>query len=197
MKKLFYIIIFAAFGLLLSSCEKDSGTELTDQKLKVIKSNVTFTPMGGTGTIEVESDGAITAIVDQEWLAVNTSGSTITVIAEPNDSVFARNGIVTIKSGEEKTIVPVTQSGAVFWLDGIDYIKKRVELPTSGGSITGIFKVNSNYKLEKPDWITFTVDESNNYTISAPASPNGQDRSGELIFTVGNRKIVYTVIQTS
>ena len=51
-----------------TSCSDDDDSAVAS--LQVIKSDVSFTAIATTGTIEVQSNSAITAVSNQDWCTV-------------------------------------------------------------------------------------------------------------------------------
>lgn len=127
MKKIFYIIILFAAGL-ISACEKESSRTFEETQVEIKESNVVFTAAGGVGSIVVADDEKSVSVTSNEsWCQVNVSGSTITVNVTPNLSMDGRTALVTLKSGEKVNYVPVSQEPVYLHLDnynGITFLGK-------------------------------------------------------------------------
>ncbi|GEM_PF-4538575 len=179
--------------LLLSGCD-ESGTEYEGSSIQVVSAEVTFQPTGGIGTIVIEAASQVSAVSNKEWCVASVSGNTVAVTVGKNDEITGRTAALTIRSGADEVIVPVTQLGTVLWLDGLDFTTGIIDLSVKGGSVTGTVKINTDYEVKiEEDWLTWTVD-GDEFTLSATSS-NFQNRQGVITFVIGEREQTYTVRQ--
>ena len=157
MKKYIYHIL-AAFSavLLLGACHQEEEV-VEKTSLKVVSSDVIIGVEGGTGTIVVEADQAVTATADRPWCQVSVSGNAITVtVSEPNLNPSSRYSRLTIKAGTEETGVTVHQYGEIF--DGMDL--SDVDVPREGATFRYSYKANMTVQMNSDQpWIHFEQDE--------------------------------------
>ena len=116
MKKILYFALIACLTGIVSACSDDGmdNPYRKDDALKVIRNDVQIPSVGGSGTIVVDANGAVTAESSIDWCSVSVSGNTVTFTAPANNSIESRNAFVTIKSGDKSTQVSVYQEGMVF-----------------------------------------------------------------------------------
>ncbi len=182
MKILLNIILFISLGIFLSSCEKDTGVDVPDGKLKVIESNILFEQEGGTGFIKIESEENISATTEQEWITISVSGKTVNVSVGVNKNIGGRNGIITIKAGNEKVDMSVIQLSSVFYLENVD--DYSLKFPFVGLTKEIPYKSSLPIVLTAQDtWVKAIV--SNNGTIDITVDPSaGIVRSSKVTFAV-------------
>lgn len=81
--------------------------------LSLSLSKLVFSSYGGTHEVTVTSDKSDwNASTDAGWVTTATSGSTLTVKAEPNTGQTARSCSLTVKSGKNSVSIPVEQEAA-------------------------------------------------------------------------------------
>ncbi|MBB4037392.1 hypothetical protein GGR21_003309 [Dysgonomonas hofstadii] len=184
MKKIFNIFIFITLGLLLASCEKDTGVDVPAKKMKVIESNVLFEQEGGTGYIKLEAEESVTATTEQDWIGISVSGKTITVSVGANNNIGGRNGVVVIKSGSETIEMAVMQLSALFRLVNAEdadsvfpLVGETRDIPYSG---------NASFTLSPQDsWVrveAVTV-EGNKY-LRVTVDPNSEERTSKIVVAI-------------
>ena len=62
------IILFLAAAALLSACGKDDVRPETPSAIGIVKSDIVFDALGGTGTIKLaDLDGQVTAVSASDW----------------------------------------------------------------------------------------------------------------------------------
>jgi hypothetical protein len=116
MKKI-YLISVLLLSMVLAGCENSSEyRDFLDTQVQIENSDVVFTAAGGTGTIEVATEG-FTSTCDQSWCTITTNGKIITVNAIPNVSISGRTARVTVKSGDKVNYVSVSQYGLILTVD--------------------------------------------------------------------------------
>ena len=82
MKKINILWMLIGCLFLVTSCSDDDDSSAV-ASLQVIKSDVSFTAIATTGTIEVQSTSAITAVSNQDWCTVTVNGNVVTVAHPP------------------------------------------------------------------------------------------------------------------
>lgn len=180
-----YSILTLTLCFLFAGCSEDDNNP-TEKQLKVASSDVSFTCEGGTGTIEVNSNIAISATSTEEWCKVTSNNTTINVVVEPNLKINSRTSMVTITAGTEKTQIPVYQLGDIF-----DTNLSNTDFQSEGGKVTFLVKSNWDLQFEGIDesWITYTL-EGDQLTFSiAPLTEAGKYRKSEIKVKAGNNEI--------
>lgn len=179
--------------ILLASCSDDRESDISE--LKIISSDVSFDAAGGSGAIKVDTKEAITATSSKDWCTVSIDGTMVNVTVPENNEMSARTAAVMITSGGLKTLIPVTQGGAIT-------LYKKSELghafTYAGGSAIVSFKSSTNYKIEIPaeakDWLSYTEDlEKGTLTFTVAPSIAKIPRGAAVKVICGLKTIVYNV----
>lgn len=187
MKKLNILWMLIGCLWFATSCSDDD--DATTVSLQVIKSDVTFTAVGATGTIEVQSTSAVTAVSDQDWCTVAVNGSVITVTVPTYTGLVGRNAVVEISDAiGSKARVPVSQSGGVWYVKGDDVYGLSDEATT----ITLPVKSDYDYTVDMPDWITGEK-VRDGYNITLAENTTGNARKGTVVFKSqrGTKEIMF------
>lgn len=190
MKKIRNIILLVAC-VLSASC----SDEETAHRLEVMASNVAFSAMGGTGSIQVVAASEITAVSDKEWCKVSVEENVVKVFADENESLEGRTAAVIITAGSEDTLVPVSQEGCIV-------VFKKTELgqnlPYEGGSATVTLRSNKTCQITIPElaqeWLSCSWNaEKGELTFVAQPSVDDSPRGTSVTVTVGDKTIIYRV----
>ena len=149
MKKINILWMLIGCLFLVTSCSDDDDSAVAS--LQVIKSDVSFTAIATTGTIEVQSNSAITAVSNQDWCTVTVNGNVVTVAVPTYTGLVGRNAVVEISNTlDSKVRVPVSQAGGVWYVNGDDLYGLSDEEST----ITIPVKSDYDYTVDMPAWIT-------------------------------------------
>ena len=133
------ILISLTFLGLLAACQKPEQEVVEKKALKVVSSDVIIGVEGGTGTIVVEADEAVTATSERDWCQVSVDGKTIHVsVPEANPSRMSRYARIIIKAGSDESHVTVQQYGEVF--SGLEM--EDLEVLPEGTTVRYSFKSN-------------------------------------------------------
>lgn len=151
------ILISLTFLGLLAACQKPEQDVVEKKALKVISSDVIIGVEGGTGTIVVEADEAVTATSERDWCQVSVDGKTIHVtVPEANPSKMSRYARIIIKAGSDESHVTVQQYGEVF--SGLEM--EDLEVLPEGTTVRYSFKSNMAVKMESDQpWVHIDMDE--------------------------------------
>lgn len=151
------ILISLTFLGLLAACQKPEQEVVEKKALKVISSDVIIGVEGGTGTIVVEADEAVTATSERDWCQVSVDGKTIHVsVPEANPSRMSRYARIIIKAGSDESHVTVQQYGEVF--SGLEM--EDLEVLPEGTTVRYSFKSNMAVKMESDQpWVHIDMDE--------------------------------------
>ena len=180
-------------GFIISSCEKETGVDIPEPKLKVTEADVIFETQGGDGFIKVVAPGAITAESSGDWCTVSVSGTTVNLTASENIGLGGRTAVITIKSGEEKIDVTAVQTSSIMWFK--EFIDSSLGYTADGGVLKSA--VITSYPItvkSKPDWLNYKFENDSIY-LTVPAS--SKPRKGTITFTSEGRDITYDILQLS
>ena len=182
MRKLMNLLILALCIMVVGCSDDDDavkGSELT-----VISTEAQFTYKGGAGLIKVLATSAIEATARDSWCHISVSGQDISLSVDLNNSISSRTTMVTIRSANEKTEVPVTQLGDTFICT-----LKDVTFAPAGGDATFALDTKRDIKITVPQWITYRRDEDQVIFI-APAIQDGGYRTSTVVIDDG--AVAYT-----
>lgn len=201
MRTIVYAMAFAAAGLLAGCANEGEVGEVDLGYLRVVKSNVSFEYGGGEGTIEVDTNEAVTVAEDADWVTTSVTGNVVKVTAGVNTTIMSRNAMVTVKAGERSVVVPVSQEAEMLrtadeWLfnsadDGSKWADARTfNFHPAGGN--GAVKM-----VETADWFAVTIDHAAG-TATVVAQPNESldERKADIEVSLGDQKRTVSVVQT-
>lgn len=189
LKNIYTLLLLVGCLFVATACsEDDEGTAAVT--LKVIKSDVKFGAAAATGTIEVSSAGAITAVASEDWCTVSVDGNIVTVSVTVLSDRESRSALVTITDVSGQVEVPVYQSGIVWSLKGKDsyitsYKEARFTIPA---------KIDCDYTATpSASWITGELTKEG-YVVTL-AENTGAARGGTITFKSVLGEKVYTFVQ--
>ena len=111
MKKL-SIFCLMLLGLLLSTGCSSSDDALTE--LTIIRSNLDFDAGGGMGSVQLRSNGEVSAMVEADWCrTVSITGDMITVSVDINTGYESRSTQLAITDDSGTRQTTIYQQGAV------------------------------------------------------------------------------------
>ena len=190
MKKIF---VFFAAALMLFACKaEDPVLDDTSADVTVLKSDVLFDALGGTGSITVEdlSEGRLTAFSSSDWCEVSVNGNTVTVTADQNVSLDGRSARITLYANGKSSYVIAQQTGMEYsFLDG-DFL---AEMEGGVFDVAGI----STFPVEPSteyDWIKF-VETDGGYKLTVSPNDSGNTRTGTFVVKCGDIVTTYTIRQ--
>lgn len=185
------IILFLAAAALLSACGKDDVRPETPSAIGIVKSDIVFDALGGTGTIKLaDLDGQVTAVSASDWCQVSVSGDVVTVTATENHALVGRASRITLKSGSKSAYVIAQQTGMEYSFINASYL---VEMAGGAADISGA----STFPVEistEADWIKATAVDGG-YRLVISANDSGNSRVGTFIIKCGDVETVYTIRQ--
>ena len=151
--------ILTALALLglLAACVKPEQEVVEKKALKVVTSDVIFGVEGGTGSILVDADDAVTAVSERAWCQVSVDGKKIVVsVPEANPSRMSRYARIVIKAGSDEVHVTAQQFGEVF--SGIAL--EDAVIPKEGATLTLSYTANMNVQMSSDqNWVHFEMVE--------------------------------------
>lgn len=111
MKRTFYFMLTLLAACAIG-CMSGCTTKETPDWLDVDKATITLDAAGElTSLITVESSTSWTATPSASWVKVETEATTLTVSAEPNETVADRSAELIIKAGAAEMTIQVVQVG--------------------------------------------------------------------------------------
>jgi len=181
MKKIIYLFSVTVSLFAFCACDDYDFKEKV-QTLYVVESHLNFTASAGTGTIVTQSEkGGITAQSNMDWCTVAVSGMTVNVSVTANPDFINRTALITITSGDESTVVPVTQASTLFILEGFDS-----NVPWDG--ISAELNVQSDLPVAvsaDQHWITARITD-NVLSVTVQANEGNTTRNGVIAVTSGD-----------
>ena len=192
MKKYLFIILAGA-ALLAAACQEEQPTYEIHDNINVVSQNIVFMPQGGSGSIVVEAESAITATSDRPWCNVSVSGMTVTVTVPEWTGKENRYAKITLQSGQEKISLTAQQFGEV--LGGLDITD--ISSPFEGTTQEINFVSNLPVTMTaNQSWIHVTVNEETG-TVKIVIDPNTESgtRIGAINYSVGSHPGTINVLQ--
>ena len=187
----------AGISLLALSCKKEYVNPYADAEkgasaIKIVKSQLEFTPEASTGIVEVDAEGTITATSDRDWCAVSVSGKQITLSLTANADKETRYALLTIAAGKYTTALSVFQYGEV--LGGLGTLSD-IASPVEGSTVEVPVKLNVSITLTTEQ--TWIHPEYAGDKIIVTVDPNDQPetRLGTVSYVAGSSKGSFDVTQ--
>lgn len=160
-RPLFFSALFAIF--LAVSCAPGEDPDQKDPAptpfLNIDKSSVSFSPEGGSQSINVKSNESWTVSASASWLTVlpasGKGDASVTLTAKPSESVDALTCTVSFKCGSITKDVSVSQSG----VDPVLVVGDVARVPAAGGEIEIDVEYNVEYDVAveeaAKEWLSF------------------------------------------
>lgn len=98
-------------AIVFTACGDDSNDAADFETLNIVKSDLTFDPQGGTGSVEVQAEGTVEAELNSDWCSAVVDRNVVTVTVDANTSYEGRTALLTVKAGTASVRVPVQQRG--------------------------------------------------------------------------------------
>ena len=192
LSRLYYVLFITLGSFFLASCSDDDD-KVVDDGVKVLSAETSFDANGGTKEISVNKSIAKAYAAD-EWLSVETKGSSVAVSTGQNISNESRHTTVVIKASEtDSTIVNVSQLGAVCVLDGAS----AGIAATSDEAATISYAMTHDLPVEistSDEWISADVTKDS-LKVYLAENTSGHLRRGWLAYSCGNVKDTISVVQ--
>ena len=154
MKKILNIYLLSVLCICLAGCSDDDDVEAG---LKVLKSDVAFSSIQGSGSIEVAGEGQVTAISDESWCKVTVSGNIVKVDVTDNNDILGRTAIVTITASNGTAMVGVTQEGLKFSVP-VSNLKFKYDGSTSEILVDNTNNLDYEVNLSDESWLHFAIE---------------------------------------
>lgn len=146
------------------------------------------------------SSGEWTAFANdncKEWITAQVTNASldngqVTVTVKANTTAEQRSGNVTIKSGQTRLTVPVTQKAPM------SVSAQQLYSNSSGETFTLTVTATSEWSVQaNNEWLTAEKTDNNTVTIMTQPNDAQQSRTGSLSITSGREEITVSVYQES
>ena len=182
MKKFYNLLIALAAVMMIAACGKEENLYQAPEKtIEIVGTDVVFNPEGGTGSINITSTGAVSAVSNKDWCVASVAGNVVSVTVPHWTGIENRYALVTLKCGSYSVNVTVQQFGAV--LGGVT----GVEVVADAAGATQVVPVKANDTVSvstDDDWITVS-EEDGNVTIVVAKNTVQATRFGKVSVSVG------------
>ncbi|MBM6890365.1 cellulase family glycosylhydrolase [Bacteroides caecigallinarum] len=204
MKRLFinlFYLIAILINVSFASCTEKEQTE--EPFIKVSKETFSFSNDESEALLYIQSNIDYSIASDKQWCSVTQQESTSTqtekyqIKVSENNEVENRTATITINSSLQNLQIIVEQTAG----HGLIVKEKSYQVKSQGGKFTVELSANGEYSYSIDNsWITETTDSKSramkDYTIDFNVSANhGQERIGNITFTLGNISETVTVTQ--
>lgn len=204
MKRLFinlFYLIAILINVSFASCTEKEQTE--EPFIKVSKETFSFSNDESEALLYIQSNIDYSIASDKQWCSVTQQESTSTqtekyqIKVSENNEVENRTATITINSSLRDLQIIVEQTAG----HGLIVKEKSYQVKSQGGIFTVELSANGEYSYSIDNsWITETTDSKSramkDYTIDFNVSANhGQERIGNITFTLGNISETVTVTQ--
>lgn len=204
MKRLFinlFYLIAILINVSFASCTEKEQTE--EPFIKVSKETFSFSNDESEALLYIQSNIDYSIASDKQWCSVTQQESTSTqtekyqIKVSENNEVENRTATITINSSLRDLQIIVEQTAG----HGLIVKEKSYQVKSQGGKFTVELSANGEYSYSIDNsWITETTDSKSramkDYTIDFNVSANhGQERIGNITFTLGNISETVTVTQ--
>lgn len=203
--KALYINLFCLISILINisfaSCTEKGQTE--EAFLKISEETLSFPNNESDALIYVQSNIEYSISSDKQWCTITEQESTSTqtdkylIKVSENTESENRTATITINSSIKNLQIVVEQTAGY----GLIVKEKSYQIPSQGGTFTIELTTNGEYSYSLDNnWITETTDSKSramkDYKLDFNVSANhGQERIGNITFTLGNIKETVTVRQ--
>lgn len=196
MKKLYRLFLLLAGIVVSTSCGEDEYTYSAPETLNVVKTDLYFKSVGGTGSIEIKTDRELEASSSVDWCTVSVSGSVITAVSSENISIESRACTITVSDGTLTSLVAVYQEGLACTIDTSNL---KSAYSNIGGSAFITVDSTSPYTITIPQnatsWLSYTEDEAGKVTFTFTANTTGGPRGASVAVVSGSKKTLLSILQ--
>lgn len=188
MKKLYSLMILAAFCLGLASCSDDKGEPTQLSTIQVLAAETSFESAPSTGKVVVDCNPvkAYVDAADQNWLDVKIDQNTVLLSINRNSSTESRNALLTIKKNDNDSVMlNIAQKGMIFSVEGKTDILQHNDRV---GEYS--FKVSSEILpqiISTPNWIEANM-TNEKLSVKVLENNEGHIREGYVKYACGNIK---------
>lgn len=173
-----------------------------EYSISVEPTEITFNANGEEKEVTVSSSDEWELTTDCDWIQTSASkgnnGTSVKITASFNNTSEQRTGTIVFTCGNKTAELKLTQVANDF---SISIVPAEIEFGAEGGKQA--IKVTSSHKwtlINDNDWITTSINEGESGSpveISVSYSTSTETKSGEIIFTCGDKTAVLKVTQES
>lgn len=183
MKYLHFLLVLAAVVGFCSCGGSDSVEETVGAD---IKETLTIAAEGGDLSASVKIKGDWKSSTLDSWLTISPStgnGGSVTITVKENNSHDARTGQVTIRSGQTRQFIDITQAGVP------EPIEESVNFAQEGGNVEVLVKLSGAWtaSLKNASWATLVAESGNGGSVKLTLTANKDPyvRKGTLVIKSG------------
>lgn len=173
-----------------------------EYSVSVEPTEITFAANGEEKEVTVSSSDEWELTTDCDWIQTSASkgdnGTSVKITASFNNTSEQRTGAIIFTCGNKTAELQLTQGANNF---SISLEPAEITFGAEGGKQT--IEVSSSHEwtlTNDSDWITTSIDKGesgSSVDISVAYSTSAENKSGEIIFTCGDKTAVLKVIQES
>ena len=191
MKKFYNLLIALAAVMMIAACGKEENLYQAPEKtIEIVGTDVVFNPEGGTGSINITSTGAVSAVSNKDWCVASVAGNVVSVAVSKWSGIENRNALVTLKSGAYSVNVTVQQFGVQI---GLSETYKMITSKAQNVEVN----LKSNVELDiknDADWVTIST-ENGKIIATVTENNSGAVRSAEIGFAYGEMTGTFDIVQ--
>ena len=173
-----------------------------EYSISVEPNEITFDANGEEKEVTVSSSDEWELTTECDWIQTSTSkgnnGTSVKITASFNDTSEQRTGALAFTCGNKTAELKLIQAANDF---SISIEPDEIEFGAEGGE--HIIEVTSSHKwilTNDNDWITTSINEGesgSSVEISVGYNTSTENKSGEIIFTCGDKTVVLNISQES
>ena len=173
-----------------------------EYSISIEPSEITFAANGEEKEVIVSSSDEWELTTDCDWIQTSASkgnnGTSVKITASFNNTSKQRTGTIVFTCGNKTAELKLTQEANNF---SISLEPSEITFGAEGGKQT--IEVSSSHEwtlTNDSDWITTSIDKGesgSSVDISVAYSTSTENKSGEIIFTCGDKTAVLKVTQES
>lgn len=183
MKYLHFLLVLAALVGFCSCGGSDSVEETVGAD---IKEALTIAAEGGDLSASVKIKGDWKSSTLDSWLSITPAtgnGGSVTISVKANDSRDSRTGQVTVRSGQTRQFIDITQAGIP------EPIEESANFAQEGGNVEVPVKLSGAWtaSLKNANWATLVTESGNGGSVKLTLTANKDPyvRKGTLVIKSG------------
>ncbi len=193
MKKIFSFFVLLTAVTMFTACGDEDATYTPTPTLEITKADLMFEATGGSGTIQVNTTGALTASTESSWVTLSVSGNTVNVTVAENPTLDGRSATIILTSNGITSQVSASQKGGTYGLSGgtiysFDNAARTLNL--------GLVHTSAVTVKSLCDWLTASFNSSTDeFEINVAKNDSGWRRTGQIAFQTGDIQDTITITQ--
>ncbi len=190
MKKILIAMLAIAGVLFATSCGNDDDDTMVTLSEKALK----FTASAAEKTVTVTADEDWTA-TGTDWISTEKKGDKLVVKVRANETIYPREGAVTVNAGSAVAILKVTQEGLT---PNAVITPEKLDISDAAGKVVVEVLANDSKWTAKSDvdWLTVTAKpQKSELLVEYTKNEEDEVRTGMITVTVGDVDKVINVTQ--